>query len=183
VQEILYNRKAVRLSLTSEQIRNSPETDVSEPVSLRHEIELNQYYGWPADWLQEQHDVTPIGEMSGEPERQEADDMEEYTGPQLQSISEITGLFQIQANDVEIGKLTDFIIDDETWLIQYLTVEFSESPTGNIILSSDMVERIDWIGGYISVNALLETIKSSPAYDPSKLLTEKQIQTLHAHYG
>lgn len=181
VQEVLTDRHVITLNLTRQQIRNSPETNVSQPISRPHEIELNQYYGWPADWLAAEQDVTPTGELSGRAERQQAGDIEEYTGAALQGCDEVTGVFRIQANDGEIGKITDFIVDDESWLLRYVIAEYADSRTGYVILATDMVERIDWVDGHFYVDAFVKTIREIPDYDPA-VPFQKQQERLRAYY-
>jgi hypothetical protein len=178
INEILHNKNVFLINLSSEQVRDSPEIDVSQPISRKHEIELLEYYGWPADWLKEEHDMTPIGELSEEPEREESDDADQNSEPDLLSCDEITGLFQIQANDSEVGKLTDFIVDEEDWIIRYLAAQFQPSPTGYILLPTGLIDRVDWIEAQIYLNASLANIELSPNYDPSKPLDQKKINSL-----
>lgn len=178
INKIFHNKNIFSITLSSEQVRDSPEIDVSQPISRKNEMELLDYYGWPTDWLQEEHDVTPIGELSEEPEHEESDDADEYNEPDLLSCDEITGLFQIQANDSEVGKLTDFIVDDEDWIIRYLATQFQPSPTGHILIPMGLIDRVDWVEAQIYVNAMLDSIESSPAYDPSKPLNQKKLNSL-----
>ena len=37
----------VRVLLTREQVRGSPDVDADLPVSRQHEIAMSAYYGWP----------------------------------------------------------------------------------------------------------------------------------------
>ncbi len=182
VREIRHDKYVVKVNLDQQQIRNSPETDLSQPISRQHEVELLQYYGWPTDWLQEEHDINPVGELSGELQHQQAEE-DENTGPELQSFNEIFDFFRIQANDAEIGRITDFIVNEETWLIEYAAAQFAGSPTGYVLLAVDMIERVDWIEGHFYADASLDTIKGAPPYNPSESLSKEQIKRVQIYYG
>ena len=176
--EISHKKNVFSVNLSTSQVLNSPEIDISQPILRKHERALLEYYGWPADWLQEEHDVTPIGELSGEPENEETDDTDQFIEPDLLSCDEITDLFQVQANDSEVGKLTDFIIDDEDWLIRFIAAQFPQSPTGYILLHTSLIDRVDWTEAQIYLTVSLDKIKQSPIYDPTKPLNQQKLSII-----
>ncbi|MBE0537271.1 MAG: hypothetical protein IH624_16530 [Phycisphaerae bacterium] len=180
ITHIAHDTQVISLDLTQEQVFDSPDIDVEQPISKQHEIELTQYYGWPPDWLQEEQEITPTDELSEEPQDEADADETEYTGPELQSCNEITGLFRVQLNDAEMGKIMDFLVDDETWLIEYAAVEFAESETGQILLPMAIVQGVDWTEGHIYADASLDAVADGPVYDPGQPLSQAQQELLRS---
>ena len=45
-----WQTKVLPVSLTKNQVKNSPNIDTDEPVSLQHELEYLRYYGYPFYW-------------------------------------------------------------------------------------------------------------------------------------
>jgi hypothetical protein len=50
VRELDWGRSAVWLSLTRDQVKNSPDIDSDRPVSRQREIDFYRYYGYPRYW-------------------------------------------------------------------------------------------------------------------------------------
>jgi hypothetical protein len=57
----------VRVDLTMDQIRNSPDIDADKPVSRQYEMEMASYYGWPTYWTMEPVGAVPLGTPVAEP--------------------------------------------------------------------------------------------------------------------
>ena len=118
----------IDVSLTREQVRNSPDIDTHRPVSRRHERDYLTYYGYPSYWemggvwgameyplfpsaedlkddvSQADHERKSSGQAGAEPE----DDEDSH----LRSTADVKG-YDIQASDGSIGHVVDFIFDDE----------------------------------------------------------------------
>ena len=61
---------AIHLALTQEQIENSPDINLNQPVSRQHEVELHGYYGWLGYW-QVDPLVAPVGATPHMPMREQ----------------------------------------------------------------------------------------------------------------
>lgn len=83
--------------------------------------------------------------------------------------------YSMGATDGEIGKITEFYFDDETWTIRYLIVE-----TGNwffgrkVLISPHVLLKRDWWKEVFPVNLTREQIIASPHLD-----TEKSVSRQH----
>jgi len=183
VKEIRPDQHVLILDLTSSQVRESPDVGISQPVSRQDEIELHQYYGWPVDWLEEQHEVMPLEESSDQSQEDETRDAEGEEEVELQSGSEIIGLFQVRSNDAEIGEVTECIIDDDDWTLQFIGAKLTGSPESNILLTTDIIDQVDWVDADIYVDATREVVAASPAIDPSAPLDDEQRARLQAYYS
>jgi sporulation protein YlmC with PRC-barrel domain len=173
------------VSLTREQIRQSPDIDTAKPISRQHESALNNYYGWPYYyWLGPEiwggglvpgdlwlgpPPVSPTGETvpGAQPEPPEETDTRDT---HLRSTKEVLG-YHIQAEDGEVGHVQDFLFDDESWHIHYMVVDTSDWWFGRrVIISPTSVKRVDWAERQVSVDLKRETIQHGPEFDPGTLL-------------
>lgn len=108
-----WERRVVPVSLSMEQVRNSPDVDTATPVSLQEEIAMSQYYGWPAYWSMDPPLVPVI--VPGQPVAAEGD-------PHLRSVREVV-TYQVDAADGQLGEIDDLIIEDSNWFLRYLVVK------------------------------------------------------------
>lgn len=177
------------VTLTKEQVENSPDIDKDKPVSRQHEIRLNRYYRWPLYWtggglsaagtpgmpppLVEDEEMAEI----------EQEDIEDAKDKHLRSTKEVMN-YHIHARDGEIGHVEDFIVDDENWLIRYLVVDTKNwLPGRKVLVSVEWSERIDWAGALVHVDLTREQIKQSPEFDPSKPVNREYEKQLYDFYG
>jgi len=156
------------VSLTKEQIRNSPDINTDKPVYRQQEIELSDYYPGLDYW--------GVGHYKGGKANasiildrqviQKAFDKDNKPGVDLhlQSILHLTG-YRVHATDGEIGHASDFIVDDGAWKLQYLVVVMHKLfrdkqvfvPVGNI-------RKEQWSNAEIYVNITRDAIKNSLSY-------------------
>lgn len=179
--------------LTQEQIEAAPGIAHDRPVSRQAEIDLHNFYGWAPYWTtvgrplavpgavpRPVHPVDPAPETTGEPVRQ--GDVREYD-PHLRSMREVTG-YHIEARDGEIGHVEDFIIDDNTWWIQYLVIDTRNWLPGRKVLTAlEWVTEVDWPEHAVRVELSKETIRNSPQYEPGQPLDRQYEAELYDYYG
>ena len=100
----------------------------------------------------------------------------------LRSSQSVIGAY-IQARDGDIGHVEDFIVDDETWVIQYLVVDTRNwLPGKKVLIAPAWIEEIEWPDGKVYIDLNRETIKRSPAYDPSVSLERSYEEKLYDYY-
>ncbi len=160
------------LKLTRDQVENSPEVDTDKPVSGQYEVELHQHYGWPIYWSGPRATVSSAdaGVHSGAGGKTNQD----LPGdPYLRSTREVMG-YHIQAQDGEIGHVEDFIINDETWRIQYMVVDTRNwLPGKKVLVALEWIEKVSWPEAKVFVGLARETIKNSPESDPVALVNRQ----------
>lgn len=167
--------KTLPLSLTKQQVQDSPSLEEHAPVSRRFEREFTQYYnyGWywtgPGLWgatpypgpLLRPPEVTAAAGAT--PEGREED-------RNLRSVNEVTGYY-IQASDGELGHVDDFLIDGRTWTIRYLVVDTRNwLPGRKVTIPTQWVEKVDWADRIACVTAAKELIRSAPEYEKDQVL-------------
>jgi len=171
----------IAINLTKKQIEDSPPLKSDKPVSQQYEKTYHMYYGWPMYWMGPYpwgpypyivHDLNAFS--------REAAEKKEWD-PHLRSTNVVSG-YHIQASDGEIGNVEDFIVDDDTWVIRYLTINTRNWwPGKEILVSPKLIERVSWDESKVFVNLSREAIKQSPEYTESLLAEVKSdIPVLHS---
>jgi len=173
-----WESKALPVRLTKEQVEKSPSTDLDRPVSRQMEEELYTHYGWKPYW----------GGARGRAaarviEKSMANDAESSGDLNLRSANELIG-YHIQASDGEIGHTTDFIVDDEAWVIRYLMVDTGGwLPGKRVLVSPSWAESVTWPERNIYVGIPREMVKNSPEFDPSAPVNREYELRLYDYYG
>ncbi len=180
--------KALLVTLTREQVKNSPRIATDEPVSMQMEYRLYGYYGIDSMWGGFYYGGNPDGEPISSPKLRQAVP-DEATGtrhvaadPHLRSLAEVTG-YRIHATDGEVGHVENFLIDDQSWDVRYLVADTRNWWFGqHVLLSPASVQEIRWDERNISLNLTCYKIKGSPPWDATGLLDRAYETLLQAHY-
>lgn len=89
----------------------------------------------------------------------------------------------IGATDGEIGKVSEFYFDDETWTIRYLIVEAGGWLFGRKVLISPIsLLSPDWEKEVFMVDLTMEQIKNSPSIDTERPVSRQHELDLYAYY-
>lgn len=103
--------------------------------------------------------------------------------PHLRSCNAVTG-YHIQATDGEIGHVSGFLVDDETWAIRYLVVDTSNWWVGHkVLVAPPWITGVHWSDETVSIDLSRETIKNAPAYDETIDWGRDQELNLYRHHG
>ncbi|MDX1662930.1 MAG: PRC-barrel domain-containing protein [Candidatus Promineifilaceae bacterium] len=177
--------------LSREQVAQAPPVGSEQPISRQYEIDLYDYYGWPAYWGQ----MTPTGFGAATPYRPlpapafvpgdlepEANELE-AVNPRLRSAREVLG-YEVEAKDGDVGSLDDLIVDDERWAIFYMVVDTGSwlSEGKKVLLAPTWVTEINWPAGELAVDLPREMIRESPPFDPLDLVERAYEEELYSHY-
>jgi predicted glycosyl hydrolase (DUF1957 family) len=101
----------------------------------------------------------------------------------LHSTHDTSGYY-LQAEDGEIGHVSDFIIDDENWAIRYLVVDTRNLlPGKKVLMSPRWIERVSWSEAKVFITLTREAVKESPEYTDDSLITRDFETRLHGHYS
>lgn len=194
----------LNVTLTKEQIQDSPDIDTDKPVSRQHETDYFTYYGYPPYWygggvwgagayplgltvpaagLAYPDRVGVATGYAGTGAATEAVRAEEQGDPHLRSTNEVIGYY-IEAKDGDIGHVEDFIIDDASWAIRYMVVDtVNWWPGKKVLVAAQRIERVSWGESKLFVDLTREKIKQAPEYDPSVIGTSEYEHKLYDHYG
>lgn len=176
------------INLTKSQIEKSPILDSDKPVSKQFLNEYREYFQYP---------MYPIGIGYGgawntlmfipnENDKEKSlKDIEEENdwNPHLRSINTLCG-YEVKALDDEIGHVDDFLIDVETWWINYLEINTKNwLPGRTFIISPKWIDYIKCDETRVYVNLNSDEIKESPEYTSESLLDGDFEKLLHEHYN
>ena len=180
-----WDHHEIRVSLTTDQVRHSPDVSTDRPVSRRQEIEYLRHYDQPPYWML----GTDVGSaavaldaaMRTAAVEAEAAGAEPPT--HLRSSHEVTG-YRLAAEDGTIGHVRDFLINDATWRVHYLVVD-----TGRwwrdqrVVFAPEWVERVSWGGHCLHVRLTRSAIQTGPLYRGEDAVTPEYEAALEQHYG
>ena len=184
--------KTLSVSMTKEQVANSPEIDTDKPVSRQHEILHLEYYHHPYYWGSHDlsargiflgSDLTGVGYGGADAEYQQmkAERTKELTkaaesdnqDTHLRSCKAVVS-YHIQALDGELGHVSGLLVDDETWTIRYIIVDTRNWWLGRqLLIAPHWIESVNWADATISVNLSRRSIKNAPLYTSTGVLDQK----------
>ena len=101
----------------------------------------------------------------------------------LRNSSEIIG-YTIGAIDGRLGKVTDFLFDDDTWLVRWLVIDTGSWLSGRkVLLPPSVLGHFSAIGDQFSVRLTMQQIKDSPGVE-TDLPVSRQIEAnTYDYYG
>jgi len=177
-----WNHHKIRVSLTKEQVKNSPDVDVDKPISRQYEERLFTYYGWPVFWGAPGIMVAspPVSPAEYEKESSEG---KKKGDPCLRSVREVTG-YQVEASNGEVGHIEDFIAEDDPWMVRYIVVNLGHKMgEKKVLVSPKWVEKTDWIEKKFFMDIEKELIYESPEYKPTDPVNRVVEEKLYDYHG
>jgi sporulation protein YlmC with PRC-barrel domain len=162
--------KVMLVNLTRKQIEDSPSIATHKPVSRQYEEQYHSYYGWPYYWegdglwggmrsfpiLQEPPNFLPGGQPV------DARSPHKRADAHLRSTQAVKG-YHLQASDGIVGHVSDFMMDDESWVIGRLVIKTGHRFTGKeVLIPTSKVNRISYDESTVFVNLTKEAVEQSP---------------------
>jgi len=186
-----WDAQIIPVTMTKPEVKESPETDLSLPVTRQHERSLIQYYNWPTYWaepfLTSASGVAPL--PPPEPASAQPLPAEVVEGLQNSEESNIHSMRDTQGYDLEaldgsIGHVSDFVIDSQGWAIRYLVIDTGNwLPGRNVLIAPQWVERIEWDDARLYLNVRKEVVAKSPEQPADQRLDRAFERELYGHYG
>ena len=196
--------RVLPVSITKDQVRNSPSIDSQKPVSRQHEMSYSAYYGYPYYWggaglwgaVAYPRAMTTGGSGLGasdiahtraqertahavyarETQRQTNEDQH------LRSCEAVKG-YHIHATDGDIGHVDGFLVDEQTWAIQYLIVNTSNWWLGHqVLIAPAWFEDVSWVYSKVTTSLTRQDVKNAPAYDSHLALNRSDEEGIYRHY-
>ena len=180
-------------NLTKEKIKNSPNIDTEKPVSRQHEKEMYEHYSWAGYWrggmwgggmgIPEMVTDTPLPSAEKVKRENSTDDKDTGADSHLRSTHIVTD-YKIQAVDGKIGDVEDFIVDDNSWNLDYLVVDTGHwFPGKKVLISPKLVKKIDWDNSEVMLKLSETDVKNSPEYVPGEAVSDSYATNLQNYYG
>jgi len=169
------------VDLSLEQIKNSPPVNTEVPVSRHYEEQYYAYYGWQPYWSAGSL-PTAIGPLPAIYTPVDVEKPEKPEHPNLRSSKEVSR-YHLHAEDDQVGRVADFLLEEETWSIAYLEIDTgSWFASKKVLISPSWIQKVDWAKREVSVNVVADLIKSAPEYDAAKRVSSDYQSALHKHY-
>jgi uncharacterized protein YrrD len=176
-----WERQIFPVELTQAQVEQSPDVDTTMAISRRQEADLHRYYRWPIYWTGGGGVIINQVMHRQAREKQESSPQKE-ADPHLRSTREVIG-YHIQARDGEIGHVEDFIVDDQTWSINYMIVDTQNwLPGRKVVVSPSWIDKVSWLEAKVYIDLSRETVENSPEYDPTIPLNPDYENQLSDYY-
>ncbi|SDX02595.1 PRC-barrel domain-containing protein [Marininema mesophilum] len=180
IDKVDWEQQQVILSLSEEQVKNSPEVDADQPLSRRTETDLHRHYGWPTYWggaglwgggmipgelLSSTYSVERENRSSPP---NDFDHMENgLDDSRLLSLRALIG-YTLKTHDGELGQVNDFIIDDHSWSVHYLVADAGNwLSSKKVMIEKSSIQRVNSADAHIHVDLVKDNVKGSPEFDPS----------------
>lgn len=92
--------------------------------------------------------------------------------------------YTISAKDGELGKVSEFYFDDQTWTIRYLVVNTGTwLAERKVLIPHSAVGLTDWKSETFQVNLTMDQVRSSPDIGTKKTVSRENEMELFNHYG
>jgi PRC-barrel domain protein len=101
----------------------------------------------------------------------------------LRHESEING-YAIQATDGAIGKVSDFLFDDSTWLVRWLVVDTGNwLPGRKVLIPPSALGSVNHIGHQFPVRLTRQQVKDCPDTDTNQPVSRIMETDIYDYYG
>jgi sporulation protein YlmC with PRC-barrel domain len=193
--------RVMPVSITTTQVKNSPDIDTDKPVSRQHEMQYLGYYGYPYYWAGDGlwgHGAFPgmmlmgLGEGGSDAayrhaqardSQAQADEGAQNGDPHLRSCNALMN-YHVAASDGAMGHVQGLLLDDDTWAIRYFVVDTSNWWLGHqVLVAPRWIHDISWADSTVSVNLTQQAVKDAPIYNSAAPLSRDQEMGLHQHHG
>ena len=181
------------VKLTMQQVKDSPNVDLDQPVSRQIEAHVYDYFGWDPHWagsfapmsnaIASPFVAPPIERWLNPDDLNRTDDRPNEGDPHLRSIAAVIG-HHVHAADGEIGHVEDLLVDDAGWNIRYVKVDTRNWwPGERVLISPRSVRMIDWDDKLIHLDVNRQKVKDSPPYDPGITIDGAYNEKFLTYYG
>jgi hypothetical protein len=179
-----WNDRILQVSLSKDQIKESPEVDADLPVSRQKEAEMVAHFGWIPYW-------EPLGAPGSvrqlqliQAEQQGGKEEEKDWDPHLRSLKEVCRYHIRSSDDERIGSVKEFIAETEGWIVRYVIVDTGKWLSGRKVLVSPMwVKKVDEAAREVQIDLPAQQIKDGPEFNPAKPVNREYEIQLYDFYG
>jgi uncharacterized protein YrrD len=183
-RKVEWSTKRFHLALTMDQIKESPNVNLDEPVSRQHDSDYRTYPQYPERsglWGTDANPKSPsiVGPNAVLPDESASNGGDVH----LRSAREVRG-YHIQGRDDAIGHVEDFIVDDQTWEVRYLMIDTRNWWFGKkVLLAPHWANYVSWEERKVYLDSSRREIKDSPQWTSVKDINREYEERLHSHYG
>jgi len=186
-----WDGEVLPVTITKNQVMNSPGIDTDKPISRQYEASYLGYYDYPLYWggtgLWGERDSPGNTDNDTCPNALRgylrAPAAVPTADPHLRSCNAVMG-YHIHARDGEIGNVQGFLVDDYLWAVRYLIVNTSNWWVGHqVTISPEWIQGVSWSDSKVTIDLDRQTIKDAPTYDEAALFDRDAERRIYNHYG
>lgn len=194
LDKVNYDNQIVEIFASKQQIKESPSVSEHQAVTRKNELLLNNYFGWPHYWSYFDNNrlwgefPTPVQLKEAPPPNRDVElTPEQEEDVKLRSVNDIKGDFtgyKIQATDGDIGHVSDFLVDPETWKLRYFVVDTRNWLPGKfVVLSTDWIVYFYQQDKKVVVDLPKDKIENGPFFELTMPLTRLEEKQIHESYN
>jgi sporulation protein YlmC with PRC-barrel domain len=166
----------IHVTLSKQQVKDSPSIDEHKTVSREYEELYFQYFGYgyywigPGAWGEYAH-PTELAQGPRVPDQATVDKINEAsTANHLRSIDELQG-YEVKASNGNFGQVHDVILDTDNWEIPLIVIDTHQILPGGkkVLIAPKQIDSINWLEKNVSSHLSVEVIKHCPEYEPELL--------------
>ena len=173
--------EVLEVSVTKEELEESPKLDSVDVISRQYEKAYNDHFSWPYYWGygSSAWAVGPYGvpwrdydlmAVSTKANEKKQDLIKEAKDNNLRSGKEVCSYAVKGSDGSEFGHIQGYILDPKTLSIDFIIIDtINYFPSKNILLRPEWVEDISWKSKFVKFPFSKEVIKSAPAYSKGKI--------------
>jgi hypothetical protein len=95
--------------------------------------------------------------------------------------------YTVSATDGDIGRVLDFLFDDERWTVRYLVVDteggFFEFNGRRVLISPISFRKAEWLTRHFRLSLTRAKVTTSPSVDVDQPVSRQHEAELNRHYG
>jgi len=203
VGESNWPARLLSVSITRQQVKDSPDIDTDKPVTRQHEATYLEHYDYPCYWNGDGHPyvtTNPTAQLAGlgyggtsseyrealaENDRKNAEAdaaLHRHDDQHLRSCKAIMK-YHIHAADGDIGHVQGFLVDEENWSIRYMIVDTTNWWVGHrVLISPHWICGVAWSDFKVSVDLTRNAVKGSPPYSSGSQVDRDEEMGIYRHY-
>lgn len=158
----VYEERVVPVSVTRQEVEESPELSSDLPVHRQYETVLIGPPGLPLP-------AAPSVLFPGD--------------PHLRSYREVDG-YEVSARDESFGRVMDFLCQTSTWQVRYLVVDTGRWLSGRrVLVAAEWLTGVDYARRVVGVDLEADAIRQSPPFDYTQPVNRAYEMRLYDYYG
>ncbi|QJR82323.1 PRC-barrel domain-containing protein [Alteromonas pelagimontana] len=181
IARVARDEEKIHVNMTSQALKDSPSIDEHKPLSREYEETLFKYFGYGYYWIGPGAwgDFTHPTELADQEMQESLNELSEKPSNHLRSCSEVHG-YEVSTQDDEIGHITDFLIDPESWSLKLLVVDTRNWLPGGkkLAVRPADLEKIDWSSHKVVFKLSHDQLMARPEVDMDKLQDESYVQSM-----
>ncbi len=191
-----WSARTMPVSITREQVRNSPDIDTDQPVSRQHEMHYLRHFGFPYYWIGAGFwgsgafpgaMLTGVGyDGSGADylaEQASAASAQREPGDRRLRSGRALLRYHIEATDGGMGPVKGLLVDADSWAVRYVIVDTRNWWAGHqVLIAPRWIQEISWPDATMTVNVTRQAVQDAPPYDPATPLTRDLEVGIYRHH-